>query len=495
MNSVVIFALICTTVGGEGPPMVMDMETAMSLAVERNRTLAARAISLEEARLVRRNAWINRYLPRLELSLTLPAYREYTTRQLNTETGAYEWYDRESRSFSGMLSMDVPLPTDGTLTIDFNGERWEDFPRDVSDYEDPTYSSSLSFTYTQPILDHSNGYEEALQRADIALEQAQLSYQQEFFELEYRVAQSFLSALRAVEQTRIDSLELVVASENALLGKQKLSSGLISRGDALELELQEATTRAGFISSYALRRGRLEDLLLILGLPLDSEIDLVPPPPSAQTDITLTKALNMALARRRELRIERYRLERAVLDIEQARQSAGVDLDLTVGVGITSRGTTFGPAWDGQSKDRSITVGFSVPLLDFGRGDITISSAELQHHRALIDMESTTESIIAEIRSTVRDVNSLKERRAVLVQALTVAEENYRIAQARFDAGSISSQRLLDAQLSLFRARTNLLTARIDLDQSLRRLQMVTLARIDELQPDGNTGSEAYEGK
>jgi|GEM_PF-2596737 len=489
MSSAVVVSLVLAMIASDRNSMVLDMETALSLAMERNRTLAAREITLEDAGLSRRRAWIDRYLPRFELSLTLPSYREYTTRQLNFDTGAYEWFDRESRLFSGVLSVDVPLPTDGTLSIDFDGERWEDFPRDVPDYEDPTYTSTLSFTYTQPILDRSNGYEEAFRKADIAFKQAQLSYQQELFDLEYRVAQSFLSAVRAAEQTRIDSLELVVARENALLGRQKLAAGLISRGDALELELQEATTRAAYISSHALRRGRLEDLLLLLGIPLETYVELVPPPPSDLSDVSLDKALNRALSRRRELHIERYRLERAELDIEQARQSAGADLDLTVGVGITSRGTDFDPAWNGNSKDRSITLGFSVPLLDFGRGGISVSSAKLQQQRARIDLESTRESIVVEVRSTVRDVKSLSERRALLVQALTVAEENYRIAQARFDAGSISSQRLLDAQLSLFRARTNLLSARMDLDLALRRLQNVTLARIDELRLEENTPS------
>ncbi len=90
----------------------------------------------------------------------------------------------------------------------------------------------------------------------------------------------------------------------------------------------------------------------------------------------------------------------------------------------------------------------------------------------------------SEVRRTVRDVETAIERRKLLEIARQVAEENYDVAISRFESGSISSQRLLDAQLSFFRAQTNLLSAGIDLDLALRRLQKVTLARLDELGDD-----------
>jgi outer membrane protein TolC len=127
-----------------------------------------------------------------------------------------------------------------------------------------------------------------------------------------------------------------------------------------------------------------------------------------------------------------------------------------------------------------------MQLWDFGRARREIREAEISTEQSETDLHQTERDIIIEVRATVRDVKTTIERKRLLEIALRVAEENYSVAVSRFESGSISSQRLLDAQLSLFRARTNLLSARVDLDLALRRLQKVTLARLDELAPGPN---------
>ena len=122
-----------------------------------------------------------------------------------------------------------------------------------------------------------------------------------------------------------------------------------------------------------------------------------------------------------------------------------------------------------------------MPLWDFGRARSEVEKAEISSVQEEAGLEQTERDVITEVRATVRDVQTTIQRKHLLDIALKVAEENYTVAVARFESGSISSQRLLDAQLSLFRARTNLLSARVDLDLALRRLQRETLARLDEL--------------
>ncbi len=482
MSSILLLALLVFPPGEEG--LRLDMESCLRIAREKNHQLATSRLVLEQARLTRHKAWVERFLPRLDLEMTVPSLREYTTQQLDAESGEFLMYDRESRLFSSGLSLKLPLPTDGSLTVDFTGRRWEDFPRDEANVYDPTYTSTLSFTFEQPILDRSTGKEIALRKANINYEQALLSYQKELLDLDYRVAGVFLSAVRAQEQARIDSLELEVARQNADLSRRKRRSGLLSEGDVLELELQEATTKAACISSNAAKIQHAEELLLLLGLPMDISVELVVPPPPVEPEISLERALDLALARRREVKSHRLSLDLASLTIEQARQSNGPQINLTVGLDLVSRGTALEPAWNNATREHSISLGITLPLVQFGRGSIDVRKAELSRDQELLGVESTEQEVVSEVRRVVRDVGTVLERKKVLAQALHVAEENYRIAKARFDTGSISSQRLLDAQLSLFRSRTNLLATRVDLDLALRRLRRVTLARLDELVED-----------
>ncbi|MBN1426233.1 TolC family protein, partial [Candidatus Fermentibacteria bacterium] len=399
-------------------------------------------------------------------------------------------YSRESRTISGDLSLLVPLPTDGTVRVSFSGQRWEDQPRSGGARSDPTYTSTLGFSLDQPILDRSSSAGMALEQARLSHDVALAVFQREQLELDYRVAGAFLAAVRAEEQARIDSVELDVAVEYATLGRRKLTAGLLSKGDALDLELSEATTKAGFISSIVARAQATEDLLMLLGLDLGTEVSLVAPDPPSAPPISLDRAVAHALARRREMLSQRLRRSLAAQRLVQTRQAQGPVLSLSYGVDLVRREATWEPAWEDGQRDQTLRLGLSVPLIGFGRRATEIGQASLAVDREDLSLAQTEQDIIAEVRTTVRSVTTTQERVSLLQKALEVASENYDVAGARFETGTINSQRLLDAQLALFKARTNLLAARVDLDLALRRLQKATHARIEELAETAQEGPD-----
>ncbi|MCU0610188.1 MAG: TolC family protein [Candidatus Eisenbacteria bacterium] len=478
MNSAAMFLAALTAAGSM---LRLDLETAQRLAREQSLSLRTSRLTLESSRLSVTRARAERFLPQLDLSMTAPSIRQYTAQQVDPESGELALYARESRTLSGDLALNLPLPTDGALRLTLSGQRWEDAPRESGTGDEPTYTSTLGLSLEQPILDRSSGAGIALHQADLSHEIALASYQREELELDYRVAAAFLAAVRAQEQARIDSVELNVAMEYADLGRRKLASGLLSKGDALDLQLREATTRASYLSSTTARTQTVEDLLLLLGLDLSTPVDLRAPEPQAAPRVSLDKAVSHALQRRREMLSHRLRLSLARSRLAQTRQSQGPVLTLSYGVDLVRRDTTLEPAWEHAQRDQTLRLGLSFPLLEFGRRGAVIRQASIACDQEDLGLAQAEQDIIAEVRATVRAVATTQERASLLEQALGVAQENYDVANARFESGTINSQQLQDAQLALFRARTNLLAARVDLDLALRRLQKVTHARIDEL--------------
>lgn len=477
MSSVLMIAALLTTVS----PLRLDLEGAQRIARERSFTLRASRLTLEASRLNLATARIRRYMPELSLDVTAPSVRQYTTQQVDPADGSIVLFARESRTLSGDLSLAVPLPTDGSVKVHLFGQRWEDVPREGGADREPTYTSTLGLSFEQPITDRSAGAGAALEQAELSHRIAAAAYQQEEMELDYRVAAAFLAAVRAQEQARIDSVELDVAVEYAELGRRKLASGLLSKGDALDLELREATTRAGYLSSTSARTQALEDLLLLLGLDVATAVELLPPALQAVPAISLETAVSRALERRREVLSQRLRRSLAQSRLAQTRQSEGPVLTLSYGVDLVRRGPDAEPAWNGGERDQTLRLGMSFPLLGFGRRGRAIDLASNAIDREELGLAKAEQDIIAEVRATVRSVTTTNERVRLLEQALRVAEENFDVANARFESGTINSQQLQDAQLALFRARTNLLTAKVDLDLAIRRLQKVTQARIDEV--------------
>ncbi len=479
MSSVGVALLVLGLVGQE---LRLDIEEAQRIAREHSPAVRASRLTLEASRVGLQRARAERFFPQLDFSLSAPGVRQYTAQQVDPQTGELALYPRESTTLSGDLSLRVPLPTDGAVRVRLGGQRWEDAPRDGGTVRAPLFTSTLGLSLEQPILPRSGGARLALEQASFAYEIALANFHREELDLDYRVAQAFLAAVRAQEQARIDSVELDVAVEYAELARRKLASGLLSKGDALDLELREATTRAAYLSSLASRSQAREDLLLLLGLDVATPVELVPPEPRSVPPLSLEAALTKALERRREIRAQRLRRALAASRLAQTRYDQGPALTLSYGVDLVRRDSSFEPAWDGGQRDRSLTVALSIPLVTFGRRSTAIDQASLAVDQEDVALTRTEREIVAEVRSTFRSVESTRARVGLLEQALRVAEENYEVANARFEAGTINSRQLQDAQLALFKARTALLAARIDLDLALRRLEKVTLARLDELQ-------------
>jgi outer membrane protein TolC len=345
----------------------------------------------------------------------------------------------------------------------------------------------------QPILDRSQGAGVAFEQAELAHEIAIAGYQREEMDLDYRVATAFLAAVRAQEQARIDSVELAVAVEYASLARRKLASGLLSKGDALDLELREATTRANYLSSVSARTQAIEDLLLLLGLDLATPVDLIPPEPRTAPAISLDTATATALSRRREILSQRLRRSLAWSRLGQTRSAQGPVFTVSYGIDLVRRGPSLEPAWDDSQRDQTLRLGLSFPVLGFGRRGTEIRQASIAYDQEEVSLTKAEQDVVAEVRSTVRSVATTQERVELLTRAVDVAQENYDVANSRFESGTINSQQLQDAQLALFRARTSVLAARVDLDLALRRLQKVTQARLDELgdlpsAPDSSAG-------
>jgi outer membrane protein TolC len=487
-----LFLVLSLLLAGD-PMLRLDLEAAQRTAREKSLSLHTSRLALESSRLTMARARTERFLPQLGFSMTAPSIRQYTAQQVDPETGEIALYSRESTTVSGDLALQVPLPTDGTVRVSLSGQRWEDVPRDGGADHEPTFTSTLGLSLEQPILDRSQGAGVAFEQAELAHEIAIAGYQREEMDLDYRVATAFLAAVRAQEQARIDSVELAVAVEYASLARRKLASGLLSKGDALDLELREATTRANYLSSVSARTQAIEDLLLLLGLDLATPVDLIPPEPRTAPAISLDTATATALSRRREILSQRLRRSLAWSRLGQTRSAQGPVFTVSYGIDLVRRGPSLEPAWDDSQRDQTLRLGLSFPVLGFGRRGTEIRQASIAYDQEEVSLTKAEQDVVAEVRSTVRSVATTQERVELLTRAVDVAQENYDVANSRFESGTINSQQLQDAQLALFRARTSVLAARVDLDLALRRLQKVTQARLDELgdlpsAPDSSAG-------
>ena len=251
------------------------------------------------------------------------------------------------------------------------------------------------------------------------------------------------------EQGLISELDLTSAQAEAEAARSTLYRTHMSR-DAAETALAVLVGR----SPKAILQGSMER-----GTPLEN----LPAPPVIPEGLP-----SDLLLRRPDIREAEQTLVAANADVGSARAAWLPPISLTGLLGLVS------PELHSLLGNPSSTWNYggnaSVPLLDFGRVQAGVDSAEASRTQALFRYEKTVQAAFQDLRNAL--VSQLDTER--IVKSLEIMTRQYReaasLAHLRYDNGYSSYLDVLDAERSLFESELNLATARSDRLSSIASL-------------------------
>jgi outer membrane protein len=197
--------------------------------------------------------------------------------------------------------------------------------------------------------------------------------------------------------------------------------------------------------------------------------------PPAELPITLAQAVAQALEQGPEYREARARDRAADAELRGRRGAYLPTLNLSAGHSRFDVGL-----FPNASNVSSLTVTASLPIWNNGLRELQIKQSRTNRDvaRALrADLE----------RAALRDVTAAYDgyataRAAFLVatDALLVARENYRVNQARYQAGAITVIELIQAQNDLTDAESGLVSSRYAARLALARLEAILGSRLSQ---------------
>lgn len=156
------------------------------------------------------------------------------------------------------------------------------------------------------------------------------------------------------------------------------------------------------------------------------------------------------LRRRPDIRAAEAGLMASTAEIGVAEADRLPRLDLTgfLGTAATETGDLF------QSGSGTAGLGASVagPLLDFGRSEARIETAEALRDQAESQYFLTVTTAFQEVRDALTFYGTSQERVGAVRRQVDALEETYRLARVRYEGGLISFIELLDVQRALLDA-------------------------------------------
>jgi outer membrane protein len=274
---------------------------------------------------------------------------------------------------------------------------------------------------------------------------------------------------RALEQIAVASVTEL--DEQIQVAQARLKAGVITNADLLRVQVAQANARQQQIAARTQALVTRNNLLDAIGLAPGADVELAEPTTllaaAAQPLPGAGDAVERAESHRPEI-AQADAGERAAAHTRTARYLSLLPEIDAEGAYVRSDGQLFAPA-----NQWFIGVRGSWNIWEWGATFFQARAAARQAAAAALEHDHQRRLVAVEVANALAETEAAQVSVDVAREAISSAQEAYRVEQALLQAGAATTTDLLDAQSALTTARLNLARAQYAL-----AIQRVALGRV-----------------
>lgn len=381
-------------------------------------------------------------LPEVSFKATAPSYSNQYTPYMNSD-GDYSFVKNNYLEAQGQLSVtqNVRL-TGGQISLNSS----LDFMRMYGEGGGNRFMTiPVALTFNQPIFGTNT-----------------MKWESRIEPVRYSEAKAaFLSATENVALATVDYyFTLIMSRENLATAEQNLNiaeklyavavekrkMGQISENDLLQMELNMLDARSSLTDCRSTLKSDMFRLRSFLDLEEDVEIIPVVPSEVPVAEISYGDALDRALANNKFAKNMRRRQLEADYEVAKAKGNMR-EINLFLQVGYTGTDMQMGDAYSRLKGNQLAQVGFSIPLLDWGkrRGKVKVAESNRRVTQSRLRKESM--DFNQELFVLVERFCSQQSQLEIAVRSNDIARKRYDTNVQTYLIGRISTLDLNDSQV------------------------------------------------
>jgi len=472
----------------EPAKLELSLQDALGFAMQNNFDISLSRIEHSSSEFSLRSAR-GIYDPSFNFTLNSSVDRQPTTSVLQAGGGLSTYMSRQDMYDLGLSQL---APWGQTFSLDWSSTR----SRTNSSYSlyNPTYSSNLALSTSLPLL-KGFGFTPAnryLLKAKLDRQAADSTYSRLLRDSLSDVESSYWNLVYAREQLAVTRKALEIAKEFQKETGARISVGTLAPIEQVSADAQVAAREEEMISAQSLVENTEDILKVVLGIRKESEEwnkNIIPTDSPDVTEAAYEEeaAIQSALGNRDELKELEIALEKSRVDTKAAKSD--MLPTLTLDGALRYNGSAgdyytehpvffvdqdFGDAWDqihGRDyKSWAIGLNFRIPIGNRTQRFI-YQNYRLAQNAAEISLEKTRQSVISEVRSSLRNVKNAEKRIAAAEANLKLQKEKLDAEKKKYDNGLSTSFNVLSYQNDVLSAETSLLKAKIDHQLALSALE------------------------
>ena len=370
----------------------------------------------------------------------------------------------------------------------------------------PNLGSTLNLSATQPLWRNLfvNPVKNQIEQAVISRQIADITLRQRVVGTERNVRQAYWNLVGAIERLKVARQNLELSQTQLKNNKVRVEVGTMAPIDIIAAEAEVAGNEEAVIVAEADIRAREDALRVLVFDPKQPDfwtarIEPANQPVLQPLQVDTEAAIKTALESRTDIVAQRRNLQINDLSLKLAKNQTLPDVSLSAQVRANGSGGTrfffnqqfeevaprieraFGDALSDSFgfayPNWGVSVSYAYPL---GKeaAEANLARARIQRRQLDAQMQQTEMSIVQQVRTAARNVQSNYQRVQSTRIARELAEQRLNAQTKRFDVGLSTLFELTQAQRDVVLQRNAELNAVIAYNQSLVDFQLVQVAPL-----------------
>ena len=380
-------------------------------------------------------------LPEFSLSGTVPSYSDRYTSYMN-EDGEYSFVRTHSLDAQAKLSVNQNITlTGGRISLGTSLDYLRQFDAGGSNR---FMSIPVAVTLQQPIFS-VNTFKWDSRIEPLRFQEAKAGFLSATERVALSTVHYFFTLVMSRENVSIAEQNLSNANKLYAVAVEKRKMGQISENDLRQMELNVLAATSDLADCRSQLKSDMFARRSFLDLGEDVEIVPVIPYDVPKATVTYADALNRALANNKFAKNIRRRQLEAEYEVARAKGNMR-EINLYAQVGFNGTDRRLSDAYRHLRGNQLVEVGFSIPLVDWGkrRGRVKVAESNRRVTESRLRQESL--DFNQQLYVLVERFGNQQQQLSIAARADEIAVQRYNTNFETFLIGKISTLDLNDSQ-------------------------------------------------
>ncbi len=383
------------------------------------------------------------YLPNLQFDGTLPNINR-SIEAVTSPDGTSNYTSRSLTSYEVSLSLSQNVGfSGGKVFLNTGLSQMNNYYTDTSTSQ--FLANMVNIGISQPVFKY-NEYKWRKRIEPMQYEEAKRVLVEANEEVASVAVDRFFSLLIAQIEKEISLKNQSNYDTLYRIAKGRYQLGKIAENDLLQLELNLLQANAAMEDAELNYETRLSAFKSYLRLKGDHPVTLIPPGETNHFVVSADKAIEEAKNNSSDGLAFQRRLIEAESEVNRAKMLGRFDADIYAVLGLTQTSDILRDAYKNPLDEERVTVGITVPILDWGLAHGRIKLAESNQDLEAASVEQERVDYAQNIFVNVMQFNMQKNQLRIAAKSDTVAQKRYDVTQKRYMIGKIND--VLDLNLA-----------------------------------------------